>query len=58
MADIQTSSIAAESVSPWSEAWQRFRRNRMAVIGGVVFAAIAIAAIVGPWLVFHYNGED
>jgi oligopeptide transport system permease protein len=58
MADIQTSSIAAESVSPWSEAWQRFRRNRMAVIGGVVFAAIAIAAIVGPWLVFHYNGDD
>jgi oligopeptide transport system permease protein len=29
----------------------------MAVGGGIVFAALAVAALIGPWLVFHYNGS-
>src|SRR5262249_700610 len=50
-------SIVEESASPWKEAWKRFRRNRMAIAGGVAFAAIAVAALVGPWFVFLYNGD-
>jgi oligopeptide transport system permease protein len=29
----------------------------MAVAGGLLFAAITLAALVGPWLVFQYNGS-
>lgn len=46
-----------EGRSPWKDAWKRLRRNRMAVAGGIVFAAIALAALIGPWLVFQYNGS-
>jgi oligopeptide transport system permease protein len=29
----------------------------MAVVSGVVFTVIALAALIGPWLVVHYNGS-
>ena len=43
-------------VSPWMDAWRRLCRNRMAMAGGIVFAIIAVTAIIGPWMVFQYNG--
>ena len=46
-----------EGVSPWHYAWKRFLRNRMALAGGILFAVIAVAAMVGPWLVLQYNGS-
>src|SRR6266568_4171511 len=46
-----------EGASLWGDAWKRLRRNRMAVAGGIVFAAIVVAAVVGPWLVLQYNGS-
>jgi len=46
-----------EAVSPWKDGWKRLRRNRMAFAGGIVFLAIAIAALIGPWLVLQYNGS-
>jgi len=46
-----------DGVSPWKDGWKRLRRNRMAVVGGILFAAITLAALVGPWLVFQYNGS-
>src|SRR5947208_3642758 len=45
-----------EGVSPWKEAWQRFRRNRVALISTVVFAVIVLAAVAGPAVVERYNG--
>lgn len=40
-------------------AWGRFRRNRPALIGLGVVAALALFAVVGPWLVpWHPNQID
>ena len=37
-------------LSPWGEAWRRFRRHKLAVAGTVILAVIAIAVLIGPWL--------
>ena len=46
-----------KGVSPWTDAYRRLRRNRMAIACGIVFLIIALAALIGPWLVFQYNGS-
>lgn len=35
---------------PWAQAWARLRRNRAALAGAVLLAAIAAACVLGPWL--------
>jgi oligopeptide transport system permease protein len=44
-------------ISPSQEAWKRFRRNRFAMAGCVVVAAIVLLAIAGPALMSWYNGS-
>ena len=39
-------------VSPWGEAWRRFRRHRMAVFSLGVLAALVAAVVLGP-LAWH-----
>ncbi|MEM1427536.1 MAG: ABC transporter permease, partial [Cyanobacteria bacterium P01_H01_bin.130] len=34
--------------NPWLDAWHRFRGDRLAVAGVIVFALITLAALVGP----------
>ncbi|UCE86130.1 MAG: ABC transporter permease [Deltaproteobacteria bacterium] len=36
------------AAGPWSDAWRRLRRNRLALAGVVVLIAIALACIAGP----------
>src|SRR5262249_14552548 len=36
--------------SLWSDAWQRLKRNRMAVSAGVFLVAISALAVFAPWL--------
>jgi ABC-type dipeptide/oligopeptide/nickel transport system permease subunit len=36
--------------SLWRDAWRRLRRNRLAVAGLVVIAALVFVAAFGPWL--------
>jgi peptide/nickel transport system permease protein len=36
--------------SPWSDAWRRFRRHRLAVAGVVALSIIGIAVVVGPMI--------
>lgn len=36
--------------SPWGDAWRRFRRNRMALIGGIIAALILLTAVLAPVL--------
>jgi oligopeptide transport system permease protein len=43
-------------VSLWQEAWRRLRKNKLALSGGVVLAIIILLSLIGPWLVFQYNG--
>lgn len=36
---------------PWGGAWRRLRRHRMAMGGLVVVAAMALSAVLAPWIV-------
>ncbi|HVG18751.1 MAG TPA: ABC transporter permease, partial [Blastocatellia bacterium] len=45
-----------EGVSLWQDAWKRLKRNRLAVAGGIVVILVVLLALVGPWLVYLYNG--
>src|SRR6185503_16204439 len=38
------------SVSPWAEAWRRFKRHRLAVIGLVVLALMVLLVAFGPFV--------
>lgn len=40
----------ARHVTPWSEAWRRFRRHRLAVVSSVVLLALILAVAFGPML--------
>jgi oligopeptide transport system permease protein len=48
--------VAAPTEAPerrsglWSDAWRRLRRNRAAVVAGVLLAFIALLSILAPWL--------
>jgi len=43
--------VAAEAPATLAaDTWQRFRRNRLALIGLVVVALLAVAAVGAPWL--------
>lgn len=45
--------------SLWHDAWQRLRRNRLAVAGAAILALVAIACVAGPWFCSHrYNDID
>jgi peptide/nickel transport system permease protein len=37
-------------VSPWREAWRRFRKHRLAVVSAVVLGLLVLAVLVGPLL--------
>ena len=37
-------------VTPWTEAWRRFRRHRLAVVSAVVLLAMILAVAFGPLL--------
>ncbi|WP_412679313.1 ABC transporter permease [Brevibacillus centrosporus] len=55
----QTDTIARPSKSYWQDAWSRFRKDPLAMIGLFIIVVIAIAAIVGPWLSqYTYDGQD
>ena len=36
-------------VSPWRDAWQRLRRNHLAVFGGGVLVTLSVLCIIGPF---------
>jgi oligopeptide transport system permease protein len=36
--------------SLWSDAWRRLRKNRMAVVCGAIFAFVALACFLGPFV--------
>ena len=40
----------APQVSPALDAWRRFRRHRLAVIGAIILIAMALAVVLGPSL--------
>jgi oligopeptide transport system permease protein len=48
--------VPLKGVSLWRDGWRRLRKNKLAVIGGVVLATIILLSLIGPWLVLQYNG--
>ncbi|MDP2804150.1 MAG: ABC transporter permease [Phreatobacter sp.] len=42
--------VTAEHVSPWVDAWRKFRRHKLAVASSVALLTIIVAVIVGPWV--------
>nr|WP_302474195.1 ABC transporter permease [Roseococcus sp. MDT2-1-1] len=45
-----TASPAAprKRVTPWQEAWRRFRKHRLAVVSAVILALLILAVLIGP----------
>jgi oligopeptide transport system permease protein len=53
-----TTATAAIVRSPWSDAWRRLRRNRMAVTCGALFTAIVVFCFLGPTVAGLVAGLD
>ncbi len=51
-ASATASPAAAERprVTPWGEAWRRFRKHRLAVVSGVILSFLILAVLVGPFI--------
>src|SRR5262249_27116022 len=47
-----------EGTGLWRDAWHRFRPNRAARAAAIVAPAIVVASLIGPWLVYLYNGFE
>ena len=55
--------LAADAVEPgrslWQDAWARLRRNRMAVIGGIVLLVLTALSLFGPlFLAYSYEEQN
>jgi oligopeptide transport system permease protein len=46
--------VPEEQIGLWTDAWQRFRRNRLAVVGAVLVVLLIVIAFIGPILV-HFG---
>jgi oligopeptide transport system permease protein len=46
-----------EGMSLWRDAWRRLLRNRLAVFGLIVVAVVAIASLVGPYIIQKLTGH-
>ncbi|MFP3387445.1 ABC transporter permease [Brevibacillus sp. SIMBA_040] len=55
----QAETISRPSKSYWQDAWSRFRKDPLAMIGLFVLLVITVAAILGPMLSqYTYDGQD
>jgi peptide/nickel transport system permease protein len=54
---VQTPARPRRSVSPWAEAWRRFKRHRLAVLGLVVLVLMILLVAFGP-LVWRVQIND
>ncbi len=34
----------------WRDSWERFRRDRLAMLGGIVFVLLCLLALLAPWI--------
>lgn len=58
-APVSPSATDERPQSPWRDAWLRLRRNRLAVIGGVFIAVLALVCVAAPpFLRFSYEEQN
>ena len=43
--------VAEQQIGLWQDAWHRFRRNRLAVVGAVIVLLLVLVAVLAPLLV-------
>src|SRR5438270_5852561 len=43
--------VAEQQIGLWQDAWQRFRRNRLAIVGAVIIVILVLVAFLSPLLV-------
>ncbi len=43
--------VAEQQIGLWQDAWQRFRRNRLAIVGAVIIVFLILVAFLSPLLV-------
>jgi oligopeptide transport system permease protein len=46
--------VAEQQVGLWQDAWQRFRRNRLAVVGAAIVLFLVLVALISPLLVLMH----
>lgn len=45
--------------SLWSDAWHRLRKNKLAVLGGIILLVTTILCVVGPWIISNdYQSQN
>jgi oligopeptide transport system permease protein len=44
--------------SPWSDAWHRLRKNKLAVLGGCLLIALALLCFIGPFFSQSYEDQN
>lgn len=44
--------------SLWTDAWHRLKKNKLALIGGIVLAALVLICVVGPWFSQSYQEQN
>ena len=50
---------AEDGSSLWQDAWLRLRKNKAAVIGGVVLLAMVVIAVLTPWIApYSYEAQN
>ena len=45
-----------KGTSLWKDAWRRLKKNKLAMLGGVVVIIIILASLIGPTLVYWLTG--
>jgi oligopeptide transport system permease protein len=46
-----------QGTSLWKDAWRRLKKNRLAVLGGILLAIIIVAAVFGP-MISNYSFDE
>ncbi|KEO82061.1 ABC transporter permease [Tumebacillus flagellatus] len=51
--------VVRQSLSYWADAWRRLKKNKLAMFGLIVLAALTILALIGPFLQpYDYQTQD
>lgn len=59
MKDIKEEKIKRKPTSQLQDIWRRFRRNKMALLGGIVVVGLILVAIFAPYIATHnYSSQN
>lgn len=59
MKDIKEENIKRKPTSQFQDIWRRFRRNKMALLGGIVVVGLILTAIFAPYIATHnYSSQN